>query len=237
MILAGSELRLALAQRRLFILNTLVPLALVLPIALSAAPRAHAAVVFTMLFTFFGVFGQAIPLARDAERGLTGRYFLAGMSAHSFFVQRIAVHALIDFVQLAPTLVAIVLAYGGTGAAAGRLVAATVLALVLANSIGALIATVTHSIAEAALFASMTALLALHAAGVFRTPAAGSVAEAMQHVSPLAGLHQAMQEATSGRLATATDWSGAAAGALIAFGVVLLLAPLLARAIVRVRAA
>lgn len=237
-MIAAFELRLALAQRRLFGLNMLVPLALVLPITLSAAPRAHAAVVFTMLFTFFGVFGQAIPLARDAERGLTARYFLAGMSSHAFFLQRIAAHAVIDLVQLVPAILAITIASGATISATAGLAAATALALVAANTIGVLIATLARSIAEAALFASMTALLALHGSGVFRTPAAGSVAEGLQAVSPLARMHHALQAATgSGQIASAADWFAPLAGTAIGFGLILVLAPLLARPLTRVRAA
>ncbi|MGH7464670.1 MAG: hypothetical protein ACREK1_05805, partial [Longimicrobiales bacterium] len=101
-MIAALELRIALAQKRLFILNTTVPLALVLPIAVGGAPRVHAAVVFTLLVTFFGVFGQAIPLARDAERGLTARYLLAGVSPRGFLAERIIAHAALDFVQLTP---------------------------------------------------------------------------------------------------------------------------------------
>jgi hypothetical protein len=238
-MIAVFEARLALAQRRLFVLNTLVPLALVLPIALGAAPRAHAAVVFTTLFTFFGVFGQAIPLARDAERGLTARYFLAGMSPSSYFLQRVAAHTLIDLIQLAPALLVIAFAFAGgaAGALLGGLAAATVLALLAANAIGAVVAAVARSIAEAALFASITALFALHASAVFRTPAQGSVSAMVPGLSPLARLHQTLQAvAGSGRLPTTADWTGAVTGTVLVLGLMVALATLLAQQFQRVRA-
>ena len=73
------EWRAALAARRLFALNTGVPFALVAAVALGGAPRVHAAMVYTLLIAFFGTFGGAIPLVRDAESGLFGRLVLAGV--------------------------------------------------------------------------------------------------------------------------------------------------------------
>lgn len=234
-MIAALELRVALAQRRLFILNTVVPLTLVLPIGIGGAPRVHAAVVFTLIFTFFGVFGQAIPLARDAERGLTTRYFLAGVSPHMLFVQRIAAHAALDLAQLAPALLALAILYQAAATAMGALTAAALLALVAANSLGVLIAAAARSIAEAALFASIIALFALHAAGVFRSPVPGSTADHVRTAVPFTALHQAVQTAVGSPAGAPVSWTAACASTLAVVALVLLFAPRLAAAFTRAR--
>lgn len=234
-MIAALEIRVALAQRRLFVLNTIVPLALVLPIGLGGAPRVHAAVVFTLIFTFFGVFGQAIPLARDAERGLTARYLLAGIPPRAFFAQRIAAHSALDFIQLAPALLVIAVVYRPAATDIAALAAAALLALLAANAIGVIIAAIARSIAEAALFASITALFALHAAGVFRSPAPGSFADHVSSAVPFTRLHQATQAAVGSVGAVPSGWMGAVASVLAVCALVVLCAPPLARALTRAR--
>jgi hypothetical protein len=234
-VIAALELRVTLAQRRLFILNTLVPLALVLPIGIGGAPRIHAAVVFTLIFTFFGVFGQAIPLARDAERGLVARYLLTGVSPYAYFTQRVAAHAAIDLVQLTPALLIIGLVYGTGPRALITLAGAALLALVAANSLGAIIAATARSIAEAALFASIVALFALHAAGVFRSPVPGSTADLLRSAVPFASLHRAMQTALGSPTPAPVGWAAALTSTLAIGAVVLLFAPRLAGALSRAR--
>jgi hypothetical protein len=234
-MIAALEIRVALAQRRLFMLNTMVPLGLVLPIGIGGAPRVHAAVVFTLIFTFFGVFGQAIPLARDAERGLTARYLLAGVSPHAFFAQRIAAHAALDLAQLAPALLVIAIVYRAAGPDIAALAGAALLALVAANAIGVLIAAAARSIAEAALFASITALFALHAAGVFRSPAPGSFAGNLSSAVPFTRLHEATQAALGTPGAAPSSWTAAWASTLAICALVLLVAPRLAGALARAR--
>ena len=56
----GLEWRIAVTRRRLLVLNTLVPLLLVVPVATGAAPAVHAAAVYTVLFAIFSTFGSAI---------------------------------------------------------------------------------------------------------------------------------------------------------------------------------
>lgn len=75
-VVAHLEWQLARRRVRLFVLNVAVPLILVVPVALSGAPRAHAAAVYTVLFTLFGTFGSAIPLVRDGESGIFTRVAL-----------------------------------------------------------------------------------------------------------------------------------------------------------------
>lgn len=234
MITAAIELRAALARRRVFALNLAVPLLLVLPIAFSGAPPHHAAAVYTVLFTLFGTFGSAIPLVRDAETGLFRRVALTGYPPRRLLVERILAHAALDLLQLVPALAVLLLADGRARHAA---VIAIVMAgtLVCANALGIWIAALARSIAEAALFAAVTALLALHGAGVFRTPAADSLAADIERWIPFRLLHETLLGAIGGHgptPASGTDIADAgttfAVGALQAGGALLAAAAFIA---------
>ena len=184
------EARVALARRRLLALNVLVPLSLVTPIALGAAPDPHAAAVYAVLFVLFGTFGSAIPLVRDAESGLLERILSTGLPAASYLLQRSASGSVIDAIQLLPALI---VAGAGLGLPVGRLGAAWVVlaaSLWIANLLGVLVASVARSLAETALVAAVCALLLLHLSGVFRTPTPSSVWAWLEAASPFRALHE-----------------------------------------------
>ncbi len=191
------EWAVATHRRRLFALNALIPLLLVGPIAFSSAPAQHAAAVYTVLFTIFGAFGSCIPLIRDAESGLLTRFTLAGISPRSLLTQRVLAATSLDAVQLLPSLAVIALA-SGNATAFGGVLAALLLTLVVANLLGVWAAAIARSSAEGALFAAVSSLLLLHAAGTFRTPVAGSLGARLEALSPFRLLHEALLEVTGG---------------------------------------
>ncbi len=77
-VLWTLELQTAVRRGRVALFSAAVPLLLVAALALGRAPAPHAALVYTVLFTFFGTFGAAVPWARDAERGWLHRLVLTG---------------------------------------------------------------------------------------------------------------------------------------------------------------
>ena len=189
------EWRQAARRRRVMVLSMLVPLALVAAVAAGRAPAPHAALVFTVLFSFFGTFGAGVPWARDAERGLIHRLLLTGIGAPSLVVQRWAAGSLLDLLQLLPSLALIALAYRAETAELARLLAGVALGLLVANALGILVAWIARSIAETALLASVAALLLLHAAGVFRSPEQGTIADTVQRAVPFHYMHQTVRAA------------------------------------------
>lgn len=188
----GVEWRIATSRRRLFVLNVFVPLVLVTPIAMGAAPPVHAAAVYAVLFAIFGTFGSAIPLVRDAEAGLTGRVLRAGVPSARYLLERTAAGAVLDVLQLAPALAVVSIGFGATPR--GFLLTLVVLAGTawVACLVGVLVAVATRSLAEAALFSSVTTLLLLHLSGVFRTPLPGSIGAFFEAVSPFRALHETL---------------------------------------------
>jgi hypothetical protein len=189
------EWRQAARRRRVVVISAGVPLLLVLVVALGGAPAPHAALVYSVLFTFFGTFGAAIPWARDAERGLLHRLVLAGLSMPAIAAQRLVASALLDLLELMPSLLVIIGVYHVAPADALRLGAMVGVGLLAANVLGVLVAGFAASLAETALLAAVSALLLLHASGVFRTPAPGGALEALQRAVPFHYMHEAIRAA------------------------------------------
>lgn len=192
------EWRIALRRRRLFLLNVTIPLLLVVPVAVSGAPAAHASAAYAVLFVLFGTFGAAIPLIRDGGSGLLSRIRSTGLPPATILLERTAAGAAVDAVQLTPAL-ACVVGLGRGGAESGALAAAAVAAsLLLANLVGAWVAALARSVAEGALFAAVSALLLLHASGVFRTPEPGSPGAVLEAGAPLRLLHESLLSVVGG---------------------------------------
>jgi hypothetical protein len=189
------EWRNARRRPRVALFSVLVPLGLVLAVSLGRAPAPHAALVFAMLFTFFGTFGAAVPWARDTERGWIHRILLAGVHPAWALAQRWAASALLDLLELLPSLACIALVYRTDAGESAALLGGSVVGLLAANALGILVAHVAKSLAETALLASVVALLLLHAAGAFRTPDPGSLADAIRRAVPFHYLLEAVRGA------------------------------------------
>lgn len=192
------EWTVALRRRRLFALDVAIPLFLVAPLVLADAPPVHEAAVVAVLLVLFGVFGSAIPLVRDGASGLVLRWTQAGVPPRGYLAGRVAAQALLDLVQLLPTLVVLLAAVSAPSPGWGVVLANACLALVAANALGAWAAAAARSLAEAALFSAVLALLLLHASGVFRTPSPGTAAALVERLAPFHGLHEALLAASDG---------------------------------------
>ena len=193
-----SEWIVARRRKRLLVLNVVIPLTLVAPIAFSAAPSAHAAAVFTVLFVLFGTFGSSIPLIRDGESGLLARYALAGAHPGGLMLQRVLASAALDILELTPSIALIVVARGASPAQVAMLLLTFGAALLTANLLGAWAAAVARSVAEGALFSVVSALLLLHIGGTFRSPTPGTWGAAAEGWVPFRPLHDALLAATGG---------------------------------------
>ena len=182
----------ALRRRRLFLFNILIPLTLVATIALSSAPAVHAAAVFTVLFALFGTFGSSIPLIRDGESGLLQRYVLTGVHPGGLLLQRVFAAAALDLVELAPSVLVIVVARGSSASQVAMVVPAMIFGLLAANALGAITAALAKSVAEGALFSAVAALLLLHWAGTFRSPVPGTWQATLEAWNPFRPLHESL---------------------------------------------
>lgn len=189
------EWRLAIVRRRLFVLNAVIPLLLVAPIAFSAAPTAHAAAVYAVLFTLFGTFGSAIPIVRDSDRGMIARIEGTRMGGADYLVGRALGGATVDTLQLLPATGIILAVSPGAGTVEMLVIPILFAVMVLTNIIGVWVASFARSLAEAALFSAVTGLLLLHISGTFRTPAPETLGSVLEAVSPFRALHEVLLSA------------------------------------------
>ena len=217
------EWRLALRRRRLLLLNTAIPLLLVLPLAAAGAPAYHASAAYAVLFVLFGTFGSAIPLLRDGEAGPLRRVILRGVPERALLAERILAAAALDTLEVLPALLVISWFGRSDGPALATLLASLPPALLAANLVGCWVAALARSIAEGALLAALAALFLLHGSGVFRTPAEGSWEARLEALLPFTPFHEALFAVVGG----AAPGGGAGLGPALLATFALLLATLL----------
>lgn len=180
----------SLRRRRLFAWNVVIPIMLLVPVVTSDAAGSHRAVVVAVFVAFFGAYGSCIPLIRDGMSGWAEKVLLTGYGGRRWLAERTAASIVIDVVQLLPVNL-LLFWLGGVPPEAGLLVlVATAVALAFANLLGVFVAAVVRALGEAALGCAVISLFALHAAGVFRTPAVGSAWEVAETWSPFRPVHE-----------------------------------------------
>jgi hypothetical protein len=190
--------RLALTRKRVFILNVVVPFTLVLPVATGAVPPGAAAGVYVVLFTAFSMFGSAIPLRWEGQRGMSARIVRAGVGPASYLLQRVGAGAALDTLQLTPALLLAAVAVGASAGSVAVAFVALAASVWIAGLMGIVIAAASRSHTETALFTAVTVPLLAHMSGVFRTPAPGSYQALLELGSPFGALHEALLRMTIG---------------------------------------
>jgi hypothetical protein len=190
--------RLALARKRVFILNFVVPLTLVLPVATGAVPDRATAAVYVVLFAAFAMFGSAIPLRWDGQRGMSERIVRGGVGASSYLLQRAAAGAALDTLQLGPALLLAAVAVGASAGATAAALLALAVTVWIGGLLGIVVAAASRSFTETALFTAVSVPLLAHMSGVFRSPAPGSYQEVLESGSPFRALHESLLDMTVG---------------------------------------
>ncbi len=188
--------RLALTRKRVFILNFFVPLTLVLPVATGAVAPGAAAGVYVVLFTAFSMFGSAIPLRWEGQRGMSARIVRAGVGPSSYLLQRAGAGAVLDTIQLTPALLIAALAVRAQPCDVAMAVFALAVAAWICGLVGIIVAAASRSITETALFTAVTVPLLAHMSGVFRNPTPGSYQALLETGSPFGALHEALLDMT-----------------------------------------
>lgn len=187
--------RVATRRRRLLTWNVLVPVLLLVPVVTSGAAAAHRAVVVAVFVVFFGAYGSCIPLIRDGMSGWAEKVLLTGYGERRWLIERTLASTAIDWVQLLPANLVLVALIEAPTRLVPTVLGATALALLFANLLGVAVAAGVRALGEAALGCAVLSLFALHAAGVFRTPAPGSWWAVVEAWNPLRPLHHVWLDA------------------------------------------
>lgn len=222
----------ALRRRRLFAGNVLIPIVLLAPVVTSDAAGSHRAVVVAVFVAFFGAYGSCIPLIRDGMSGWAEKVLLTGYGGRRWLAERTAASIAIDLLQLLPAMLLLLWMVDASVDVALPVLVAIAVALAFANLLGVFVAAAVRALGEAALGCAVISLFALHAAGVFRTPATGSAWEVAERWSPFRPVHELWLGALNGSAETAggsltaalpfVDTFGPSALSLLALGLLFL---------------
>jgi hypothetical protein len=216
------EWRLALTDRRRFVLSALVPFLIVASVATGVADSESSASVYLVVILAFAVLGTAIPLRWDGERGMVRRVVRGGVPAGTYLIARAAAGAAIDVVQLTPALVVAAIVAGGSPGSAAVTFVALALSVWVAGLVGVVVAALSRSLAETGLVAALAVLVFAHVSGAFREPEPGSLMALLEMSSPFHALHTALLDMTVGStgvgLWATVAWAVLLPGGLVLFG-------------------
>jgi hypothetical protein len=225
------EWRLALSSKRDLAVRVVAPLSVVLVIATGAFPAVATAAVYTMLFVVFSMFGTALPVLHDGERGIMLRVVRAGVSPASYLVQRAGAGATLALVQLLPAALVAMALLDPSSSEVVVALGALAISLWIGGLLGVVTAALSRTRTEAALLCGVGLVLLLHMSGVFRAPSPDGPGAVLESVSPFRALHEAFDAMAAGGAVGGAV--AAAAWALVLPVVVSLVAPRLTASLER----
>jgi len=181
------------SKRFALLIKMLYPMALIVPVAVSAIPAQYAAAVIGIVAVMAGTFGAGESLTADLNDGILVRVALTPLSPRRIVFEILAVNAILDFIQLLPALLLVYLLHP---APLVWVLAATFgifATLVTANCIGIFIANFTSSPADVLLYA--TAILAplIYVSGFFRNQNPTGISATLRDFVPFAYMNDALK--------------------------------------------
>jgi ABC-2 type transport system permease protein len=182
------------SKRFALLIKMLYPVALIVPVAASALPAQYAAAVVGIVAIMAGTFGAGESLTADLNDGILLRVALTPLSPRRIVFEVLAVNAVLDFIQLLPTLL---LVYALHPAPLVWILAATFgvfATLVTANCIGIFIANFTSSPADVLLYAAAILVPLIYVSGFFRNQNPTGVWAAVRDFVPFAYMNDALKE-------------------------------------------
>jgi hypothetical protein len=181
-----KELLEDLSNRKALALKFLIPVILLFPVILiPQVPLQVKATALPGALLFVGVFGSAIGLLKMRESGMGERLASLPLSRRSIVLQYVLANTLSDAVQLALPFIALVL-ISGTQISIPLLLLSYASALVAANSLGALVASLSTSAGEGHLFSILAVMAMAALSGIIP---AGGIFESMSAFSPIHSLY------------------------------------------------
>lgn len=184
-------------RRRALVIKLAFPLLVAIPLVLSGAPTAYAAMGITMLVAIIGALGSAAVLSRERQSGLTLRYRTLPVNPGRLLIERLGTSAGIDFLQLIPVLVLIALRHPDEFAWWPALLIGTAAVLLIGNLLGAFASTLSSSPGEVMLYVIGPLLPLLYLSGVF-TSLQQPALLVISRLLPYGYLHEAMLGALGG---------------------------------------
>lgn len=161
-----KELLEASRDRRAFVLKFLLPLLLLAPLALGAVPAPMKAVGFSVAILFIGVFGASVRLIHLRESRMLERMAVLPVPPRGLMAEYVLASAFLDGVQLLIPLALVVGSGGYSISSVTVILLVYPAALIGANALGVLVASLSASAAEGHLFAVLSVILVAGLSGV-----------------------------------------------------------------------
>ncbi len=225
------EVLVAATRPRALVLKMAFPLLLTIPLVTAHAPTFWAGMLLTVLSAMVGAVGAGMTAARARDSGLLSRLTLTPTAPWRVISAWVGSSAVVDFVQLLPALLVVLILAPTTPASGVTLLIAVGAVLIVANSLGFAISALGGGPGEVLLDTVVLLSPLLFLGGLFTgVPASGWRATAAS-VDPFAYAHAAFIAALggspsfSGSAVMAAAFLSAAAGMLL----VALAAPLVLR--------
>ncbi len=174
---------------RSLLMKFLLPIVILSPLLLPGVPVTVRSALLSVMILFIGTFGAAVGLIRLSESKMLERVAILPISAPRLTTDYIMANASLDGLQLLIPL-ALITALGHPQFAALPWIAIYfVVALVVANTIGVLVALVSRSSEEVHLFATITILIVGGASlAAIMTPSRSATLQLLGALSPFTGL-------------------------------------------------
>jgi ABC-type multidrug transport system permease subunit len=188
---ASRELAIVVSRPRALAIKAGLPLALAIVLVAGHAPTFWAGMLLTVLVAMVGAVGTAVSVSRAREAGFLTRLAATPGSRPRLLAGWVLAAAAVDFVQMVPVAVAVLLTGGGGATDFAVLLVVLAATLVLTNVLGCLITLAAANAAEVLLDVVVVLAPLLYLGGLFTgVPAAGwrSMAAA---VDPFSHLHSA----------------------------------------------
>jgi hypothetical protein len=184
----------------------------------------------TVLCAMVGAVGTGVAVSRARSNGTLARLRVVPRPAHRAIGGWVAAAASVDLLQLLPALLVVVIGSGAAADAALVLVLAVAAVLLLANSLGCIVALAAGSAGEVLLDVAVVLAPLLYLGGLFTGVPSSGWRHWVAAVDPFAGLHSAFIAALGGSpslgegqvVVLALAWLGASLIALRALGGALL---------------
>ena len=194
----GREWLITLARPRTLAMRVLMPLLLAVPLLSGHAPTFWAAMLLTVLVAMVGAVGSGIALARARAGGLLTRLAMVPRPAHRIVAGWVLAGASVDAVQLLPVLTAVLIAGAPGPATAAALLLSAVSALIVANTLGFVLARLAGGPGEVLLDVAVLLAPLLFLGGLFTGVPAGGWRHVAAMLDPFTYLHAGFVAALGG---------------------------------------
>jgi ABC-2 type transport system permease protein len=188
-----KDVSLFLSRRFALVLKMLYPMAIIVPVAVSAMPAHYAAAVIGIVAVMAGTFGAGESLTVDLNDGILARVALTPLSPYRIVFEILAVNAILDLVQLLPALLIVYLLHPVSLVWMLAATLAIFATLVTANCIGIFIANFTSSPADVLLYATAILFPLIYLSGFFRNQHPTGILQTLRGFVPFSYTDDAMK--------------------------------------------